>query len=105
MVGWPQLVISVSNKLEIDCFPVKQTFGGYIRWDKSSNTYEWEIYSEESLSKFATYTQHHPLKSSKTHRAKLSNDFIVLRRLKAYKACPKSETYTVWLLFENEWRR
>ena len=51
--GWPQLVISVSNKFETDCYPFKQMFGGTIRLDKASNTYKWEIYSKDQLQTFA----------------------------------------------------
>lgn len=63
--GWPQLIVSVSQKNKIDLLPFQSVFGGYIRLDKASDTHKWELYSEKAILEFHKYLKEYPLYSHK----------------------------------------
>lgn len=102
--GWPQLTISVSNKKEVDLIPFQEVFGGFIRLDKASNNYKWNIYSKEAISNFCEYLQEHPLHSHKKQQIFLVKRFYELRGYHAYKKDPNSLLFKAWVKFEKEWR-
>nr|YP_009184920.1 putative LAGLIDADG homing endonuclease [Jenufa minuta]ALO63007.1 putative LAGLIDADG homing endonuclease [Jenufa minuta] len=101
--GYPQLVISVSNKKEIDCLPFKRMFGGFIRLDSYSNTHKWEIFRKEEIMFFCNYLKNHPLHSHKKQRVFLVPKFFELREMGAFKKPEESLTYKTWLIFEKKW--
>lgn len=101
--GWPQLTISVSNKKEIDLMPFQEVFGGFIRLDKASNTYKWDIYSTEAINDFYEYLQKHPLNSHKKQRIFLVKRFFELRGYRAYKEESNSLLFKAWIQFEKDW--
>jgi len=100
--GWPQLIISVSNKKAIDLGFFQSCFGGYIRLDKRSNTHKWELYKKEDLLFFYTYLKKHPAKSFKQKRVRLIPTFFKLRSLRAY-AQKDTLAYKNWVYFERQW--
>lgn len=101
--GWPQLVISISNKKEINCLPFKQMFGGFTRLDSRSNTYKWELLKKEQILFFCNYLKKYPLRSHKKQRIRLVPKFFELRDICAYKYPEESLTYKTWQKFEKKW--
>jgi hypothetical protein len=101
--GYPQLIVSVSNKEKIDCEPFQQYFGGVVRLDKRSNTYKWEIYQKDQILAFCTYLKNYPLRSHKKKRILLVPRYLELRSLKAYNYDKDSRTYKAWAHFEKKW--
>lgn len=101
--GYPQLIISVSNKEKIDCEPFQEYFGGVVRLDKRSNTYKGEIYQKDQILAFCAYLKNYPLKSHKKKRILLVSRCFQLRSLKAYNYDKDSLTYKAWKQFEKKW--
>lgn len=101
--GWPQLTISVSNKKGVDLIPLQEVFGGFIRLDKATNTYKWDIYSTESVTAFCEYLQEHLLYSHKKQRIFLVKRFYELRSCRAYREDPHSLLFKAWVQFEKDW--
>jgi hypothetical protein len=101
--NWPQLVLSISNKKVVDCQLFQPLFGGFIHFDKRSNTYKWEIYKKTTILFFYDYLKKYPLKSSKSQRIKLIPTFFKLRDLRAYNQPKTCLIYKKWVLFENQW--
>lgn len=101
--GWPQLIISVSNKNAIDCEPFKHVFGGVVRLDRRSNTHKWEIYQKEQILAFCNYVKKYPLRSHKKKRFFLISEFFKLRQIRAYASSSNTLTYKAWKLFEQKW--
>jgi ubiquinol-cytochrome c reductase cytochrome b subunit len=99
----PQLVLSVSNKKSIDLEPFKQVFGGYIQFDKRSNTYKWEIYTEKDIFNFCDYLKKNPLRSYKRKRIFLVKRYFELRAALAFRQPPTSLLFKAWNLFEKKW--
>ena len=101
--GYPKLVISVSNKKEIDCLPFKKIFGGFVRLDSNSNTHKWEISKKEEILFFCDYLKKHTLYSHKKRRIFLVPRFFNLREIDAFKQPKESLTYKIWVQFEKKW--
>lgn len=101
--GWPQLVVSVSNKEKQDLRFFTEVFGGKIRLDSNSNTYKWEIYSTEDISLFLDYLKQNPIYSHKQKRVFLVPLFFNLRSCRAYAQSPESLLYKEWIAFETKW--
>lgn len=100
--GWPQLTVSVGQKDPKDLLCYQTLFGGYIRLDKRSNTWKWEIYSEQAIQYFYNYCKTVPLYSHKKKRMLLLPTFFKLRNAKAYKSNDPSLQKS-WALFEKQW--
>lgn len=77
--GSPKLVLSVSNKHSVDLIWFQDVFGGYIRLDKRSNTYKWEIYTKEAIQNFSEYLKKYPLHSHKRKKIFLIKRYYELR--------------------------
>lgn len=101
--GWPQLIISVSNKKLIDCEPFQKQFGGSVRLDKRCNTYKWEISKKTEIMFFHDYLNKYPLKSIKKKRVQLIPTFFQLRALQAYNKPSTSLMHKSWVFFEKQW--
>lgn len=101
--GWPQLVVSVSNKKAEDCKPFQRIFGGVVRLDRGSNTHKWEIYSKEAILFFCEYLKKYPLRSHKSKRIRLIPQFFKLREIRAYSHSSQTSTYKAWCLLEKNW--
>ena len=101
--SWPQLSISVTNKLLLDIQYYKEVFDGNIYFDNSQNGYyKWSIQSEENINKFINSFAMKFCKSSKSRRFFLVSDYYVLRNLKAYKL--ESPHHKAWQIFIKKWK-
>nr|YP_009367924.1 putative LAGLIDADG homing endonuclease [Hazenia capsulata]ARK14903.1 putative LAGLIDADG homing endonuclease [Hazenia capsulata] len=101
--GWPQLVVSVSNKKAIDCLFFQELFGGSISLDKRCNTHKWQLFKKTDIVFFCNYLKKHSLKSIKKKRIRLTSTFFQLRSLRAYTYSQTSLQYKSWVLFEKQW--
>jgi ubiquinol-cytochrome c reductase cytochrome b subunit len=101
--GWPQLVVSASNKNAMDLRFYKEIFGGTIRLDSNSNTHKWEISSKEAVVAFCDYLKNYPIHSHKKNRIFLIPQFLKLRSCSAYAQAPDSLLYKAWVDFETNW--
>lgn len=101
--GWPQLVVSASNKKSTDLRFYKEIFGGTIRLDSNLNTHKWEISSKEAVSAFCDYLKKYPIHSHKKNRIFLIPQFLKLRSCSAYAQAPESLLYQAWVDFETKW--
>lgn len=101
--GWPQLTVSASQKLPSDLIWFKTFFGGTIRLDSKSNTWKWDIYSEQAVYHFYLYCKTVPLHSYKKKRMFLLPTFFQLKKVRAYKSNDPS-LQKAWALFEKEWK-
>lgn len=89
--SYPQLTISVTNKLLVDVINFKETFGGNIYFDKGQNGYyKWSIQSRTDIDFFKAYLLKYPLFSNKKQRLFLTNKYYELKDLKAYSALSNS---------------
>nr|AOC61658.1 putative lAGLIDADG homing endonuclease [Gloeotilopsis planctonica] len=103
--GWPQLILSVSNKKIENCQFFQQFFGGKIHLDKRCNTYKWALSKKEEILFFANYLTKYPLRSFKKKRFFLISEFFALRQIRAYAQPPETLTYKAWCLFEKKWSK
>lgn len=102
--GAPQLIVSASNKDKVDLEPFREVFGGVVRLDKRSNTWKWDIYSEEAILSFCNYLKKHPLQSHKKKRVFLVKRYYALKACRAYKQEPNTLLHKAWDKFEKDWR-
>lgn len=100
--GWPQIIVSVSQKSPADLVCFQTTFGGTVRLDSRSNTYKWDIYTEKDIHTFYKYCQKFPLTSHKKKRMFLLPRFYRLRKSGAYKS-NDAALQKVWSQFEKDW--
>ena len=85
--NYPQLSLRVVNKLLQDVLCFKEVLGGNIYFDSSQNGYyQWSVQSREDVLNVANYFKKHTVRSHKSHRLFLINDYFVLCELKAFKA-------------------
>lgn len=109
--GYPQLTISVSNKLKENINYFKDIFGGGIHFDKAGyGCFKWSIQSIIDIELFLEYLKIIPSQSHKRHRLFLVADFYALRQMKAYKSPSLlggggTELNKAWLAFEQNWKR
>jgi hypothetical protein len=101
--GWPQLVLSVSNKKSIDCTFFQRQFGGRIRLDSRYNTHKWELFKKADILSFYDYLKLYPLKGWKHKRVRLIPTFFQLRSLRAYKYDAFELERNRWELMEKQW--
>nr|YP_009774612.1 putative LAGLIDADG homing endonuclease [Aphanochaete confervicola]QJA13881.1 putative LAGLIDADG homing endonuclease [Aphanochaete confervicola] len=101
--GYPQLVISVSNKYEIDLLPFREVFGGFVRKDSATNSYKWDIYSQKDILLFSDYLLQNFAQSHKKKKLFMVKQFYVLKKNKAYSQKASFLLQEEWRLFEREW--
>jgi len=102
--SYPQLTISVTNKLQVDVINFKHIFGGNVFFDKSQNGYyKWSIQARTDIDFFKAYLLKYPSLSNKKQRLFLTNKYYELTDLKAYSALPNSPLNKAWLIFSNKW--
>jgi intein/homing endonuclease len=102
--SYPQLTISVTNKLQVDVISFKHIFGGNVYFDKSQNGYyKWSIQARTDIYFFKAYLLKYPSFSNKKQRLFLTNKYYELIDLKAYSALPNSPLNKAWLIFSNKW--
>nr|YP_009184827.1 putative LAGLIDADG homing endonuclease [Jenufa perforata]ALO62929.1 putative LAGLIDADG homing endonuclease [Jenufa perforata] len=99
----PQLIISVSNKKQIDCLPFKEKFGGFVRLDRRCNVYKWDLYEKNQILFFCNYLKKYPLYSHKKNRLFLVSEFYELTSLSLYKQPKNTLMYKTWQKFEQKW--
>ena len=100
----PQLSIRAVNKhlIDIQCF--KEVLGGNIYFDSAQNGYyQWSIQSREDIQNIIKYFKTNTIRSHKSHRLFLIQDYYVLSKLKAFKH--NSIHYKAWLDFMNKWNK
>lgn len=104
--NYPQLTISVTNKLLIDIANYKTIFNGNIYFDKSQNGYyKWSIQKKYDIDFFKSYLQKYPSRSNKKQRLFLIDEYYTLKDLKAYCAPAETPLAKAWTNFNNKWRR
>ena len=103
--NYPQMTISVTNKLLVDVITYKNIFGGNIYYDKGQNGYyKWSIQSRTDIVNFLSYILKYQSYSSKKKRLFLIKKFYYLRDLRAYTCLDKSPLSKAWLKFNNSWK-
>lgn len=101
---YPQLTISVTNKLYIDVIGYKNVFGGNVYFDKSQNGYyKWSIQERTEIDFFKSYLLNYPSFSNKKQRLFLVAKYYELKDLKAFCALPDSPLAKAWTNFNNKW--
>ena len=104
--NYPQLTISVTNKLLVDITPFKDIFGGNIYYDKGHNGYyKWSIQSRIDIENFKSYILKYPCSSNKKKRLFLVKKFYYLKDLKAYSSLENSPLAKAWVKFNNKWKQ
>lgn len=102
--NYPQLTISVTNKLLIDVIEYKNVFGGNVYFDKGQNGYyKWSIQSKEDIYFFKEYISRYPSLSNKKQRLFLINKYYDLKGIRAYSALPESPLAKAWKIFQDKW--
>ena len=102
--NYPQLTISVTNKLQVDVSEYKNVFGGNIYFDCGHNGYyKWSIQSRTDIELFKSYLLRYPAISHKKQRLFLISEYYYLKDLNAYSASDKSNLSKAWKLFNNKW--
>ena len=102
--NYPQLTISVTNKLLIDVVAFKDVFAGNVYFDKGQNGYyKWSIQARTDVELFKSYLLKYPSFSNKKQRLFLTNTYYELKDLKAYSALPNNPLAKAWLNFNKKW--
>jgi len=102
--NYPQLTISVANKLLVDVASFKKIFGGNVYFDKSQNGYyKWSIQSKTDIDTFKAYLLKYPSLSNKKQRLFLTDQYYELKSIKAYSALPGTPLYKAWKRFDSKW--
>jgi len=102
--NYPQLSIRAVNKhlQDVQCF--KEVLGGNIYFDNAKNGYyQWSVQSREDIINIIKYFKTNKIRSHKSHRLFLIQDYYVLRELKAFK--PLSIHHKAWRDFMNKWNK
>jgi hypothetical protein len=101
--GYPQLTISVTNKLLADVEYYKKVFGGAIYFDTSQNGYyKWTVQSRSDILMMLDYFKVYPSRSAKAKRLHKVSKYFELIDLRAYHT--NSLFYSTWRNFELEWK-
>lgn len=104
--NYPQLTISVANKLLIDVINFKNIFKGNVYFDKGQNGYyKWSIQSKEDINFFKSYLLKYPSRSNKKQRLFLTDQYYFLKNLRAYNAPKDSPLNKAWLTFNCKWNK
>lgn len=103
--NYPQLTISVTNKLLVDVILFKNIFGGNVYFDKGQNGYyKWSIQSRTDIETFKGYLLKYPALSNKKQRLFLTDKYYYLKDIKAYQAPENSIANKAWELFNKKWK-
>ncbi|CAH9130746.1 unnamed protein product [Cuscuta epithymum] len=98
----PQLSIRVTSKLLQDVEPYKAIFGGDVYFDSGRNGfYEWSVQSPEDVLSFFGYFKTSTLRSQKSRRFFLIDEYYHLYDIKAFE--PSSMNHKAWLAFLKKW--
>jgi ubiquinol-cytochrome c reductase cytochrome b subunit len=102
--NYPQLTISVTNKLLMDVLEFKNVFGGNIYFDKTKNgCYKWCIQKRSDIEFFLNYIKCYPCRSFKKQRFFLVKLFYELRDIKAFRTdCYLPLKKKAWNIFINK---
>lgn len=104
--GYPQLTISVGNKLEENVKYYESIFAGKVYYDKGGyGSYKWSIQSKEDIDMFLDYIKKYPSRSHKKQRLFLIPKYYKLKLLKAYKQDLDSALNKAWLNFNEDWKK
>ena len=104
--NYPQLTISVTNKLLVDVINFEKFFKGNVYFDKGQNGYyKWSIQSKDDINFFKNYLLKYPSRSYKKQRLFLIDQYYFLKDLKAYNASPDSFLSKAWINFNNKWNK
>ena len=104
--NYPQLTISVTNKLSVDLINFKYIFGGNVYFDKGQNGYyKWSIQSKTDIVNFKAYLLKYPSLSNKKQRLFLIDKYLELINIKAYSASLDSPLAKAWKIFNDKWNR
>jgi hypothetical protein len=99
---YPQVTISVTNKVNADVQFYKETFGGAIYFDSSQNGYyKWTVQSRADIHMMLDYFKTCPAHSFKLRRLHLITQFFKLYDLHAFK--PDSIYHSSWQQFMEKW--
>lgn len=102
--NYPQLTISVTNKLLVDVASFQKIFGGNVYFDKSQNGYyKWSIQSKTDIDFFKAYLLKYPSLSNKKQRLFLTDQYYELKSIKASSALPGTPLYKAWKGFDSKW--
>ena len=102
--NYPQLTISVTNKLLVDVSAFKDVFGGNVYFDKGKNGYyKWSIQAKTDIELFKSYLMKYPVFSNKKQRFFLIDKYYQLKDLRAYSALPDNPLAKAWINFNNKW--
>lgn len=102
--SYPQLTISITNKLQTDVIIFKKIFGGNVFFDKGHNGYyKWSIQSQKDIDAFKAYNLEYPSFSNKKQRLFLIDKYSELKSMKAYSAFPNSSLAKAWTRFNDKW--
>lgn len=100
--SYPQVTISVTNKVAADVQFYKDVFGGAIYFDRSQNGYyKWTVQSRAALLIMLDYFKSCPSRSAKNRRIHLVNRFHKLYALRAFKN--DSRFHSLWEQFVEDW--
>lgn len=100
---YPQLTISVTNKLHTDVVMYKNILGGNIYFDKGQNGYyKWSIQSKADIKQFQEYIAKYPSFSNKKQRLFMIDEYYKLKNMKAY-IPNNSLAYKAWINFDYKW--
>lgn len=103
--NYPQLTISVTNKLHTDVISFKNIFNGNVYFDKGQNGYyKWSIQAEADINYFKDYILRYPLRSNKKQRLFIVGEFYYLKNLGAHKAPCGTPLHKAWTTFNNKWK-
>ena len=104
--NYPQLTISVTNKLLVDVIAFKDVFGGNVYFDKGQNGYyKWFIQARDDIELFKKYLLKYPSFSNKKQRLFLTDMYYELKTLKAYSALSDNPLGKAWIHFNNKWNK
>lgn len=102
--GYPQLTISVTNKLKENVQHFEKNFLGKVYFDKGGyGSYKWSIQSKKDIEFFIDYVKNCPTRSHKKQRLFLIPKYYKLKNLKAYEQA--SILNKAWLIFTEDWKK
>lgn len=97
----PQIMISATNKQEVDVAHFTAVFGGGTNYDAGRDGhYVWAITARERIEYFMAYAGKHPLRSEKKQRLHLIPRYYELKELKAHQAPEGTLLRKAWLEFK-----
>ncbi len=102
--NYPQLTISVTNKLLVDVIEYKNVFGGNVYFDKGQNGYyKWSIQSITDIDSFKAYLLKYPSLSNKKQRLFLIDKYFELKGIRVYSTLHGTTLAKAWQIFNDKW--